>query len=160
MEKDYVNLWRINTHVHEDNHYEVVQYCIKNKIIGIGWRTEKEINEALNGNNNFVEKEIKEKKYSRESVKRAFNAFNKIKEDDLIWTRAENIYYLGRVIGPKKHYFQSKLNAKEYKEHDENDIWHTIGCEWIEIGQYCPTAKLALIISIALDKKFEDIFYF
>ena len=30
----------------------------------------------------------------------------------------------------------------------------------IETGQYCPTAKLALIISIALDKKFEDIFYF
>ena len=30
----------------------------------------------------------------------------------------------------------------------------------IETGQYCPTAKLALIIAIALDKKFEDIFYF
>ena len=30
----------------------------------------------------------------------------------------------------------------------------------IETGQFNPTAKLALIISIALDKKFEDIFYF
>jgi putative transcriptional regulator len=30
----------------------------------------------------------------------------------------------------------------------------------IETGQYQPTAKLALILSIALDKKFEDIFYF
>ena len=30
----------------------------------------------------------------------------------------------------------------------------------IETGQYCPTAKLALIICIALDKKFEDVFYF
>lgn len=30
----------------------------------------------------------------------------------------------------------------------------------IEIGKYYPTAKLALIISIALDKKFEEIFYF
>lgn len=30
----------------------------------------------------------------------------------------------------------------------------------IETGQYQPTAKLALIIAIALDKKFEDIFYF
>ena len=30
----------------------------------------------------------------------------------------------------------------------------------IETGQYSPTAKLALIISIALDKRFEDIFYF
>ena len=30
----------------------------------------------------------------------------------------------------------------------------------IETGQYQPTAKLALILCIALDKKFEDIFYF
>lgn len=30
----------------------------------------------------------------------------------------------------------------------------------IETGQYQPTAKLALTICIALDKKFEDIFYF
>ena len=30
----------------------------------------------------------------------------------------------------------------------------------IETGQFNPTAKLALIICIALDKKFEDIFYF
>lgn len=30
----------------------------------------------------------------------------------------------------------------------------------IETGQYCPTAKLALILSIVLDKKFEDLFYF
>lgn len=30
----------------------------------------------------------------------------------------------------------------------------------LENGQYEPTAKLALILSIALDKKFEDIFYF
>ena len=30
----------------------------------------------------------------------------------------------------------------------------------IERGQFNPTAKLALIICIALDKKFEDIFYF
>ena len=30
----------------------------------------------------------------------------------------------------------------------------------IETGQFNPTAKLALIICIALDKKFEDLFYF
>ena len=30
----------------------------------------------------------------------------------------------------------------------------------IETGQFTPTAKLALILCIALDKKFEDIFYF
>ena len=30
----------------------------------------------------------------------------------------------------------------------------------IETGQFSPTAKLALTICIALDKKFEDLFYF
>ena len=30
----------------------------------------------------------------------------------------------------------------------------------IETGQFSPTAKLALVICIALDKKFEDILYF
>lgn len=30
----------------------------------------------------------------------------------------------------------------------------------IENGQFNPTAKLALILCIALDKKFEDMFYF
>lgn len=29
----------------------------------------------------------------------------------------------------------------------------------IETGQFCPTAKLALIICVALEKKFEDVFY-
>ena len=30
----------------------------------------------------------------------------------------------------------------------------------IETGQFCPTAKLALILCLALDKKFEELFYF
>ena len=30
----------------------------------------------------------------------------------------------------------------------------------IETGQFCPTAKLALVLCIALDRPFEDVFYF
>ena len=30
----------------------------------------------------------------------------------------------------------------------------------IEVGTFNPTAKLALVLCIALDKKFEDLFYF
>ena len=29
----------------------------------------------------------------------------------------------------------------------------------IETGQYCPSAKLALILAIRLEKKFEELFY-
>lgn len=35
---------------------------------------------------------------------------------------------------------------------------NTIGS--IETGQFNPTAKLALILCVALDKKFEELFYF
>ncbi|HDK7175560.1 TPA: helix-turn-helix transcriptional regulator [Clostridium botulinum] len=31
---------------------------------------------------------------------------------------------------------------------------------FIETEQFCPSAKLALVICIALNKKIEDIFYF
>jgi len=30
----------------------------------------------------------------------------------------------------------------------------------IETGQFSPTAKLALVLCIVLDKKFEEVFYF
>ena len=30
----------------------------------------------------------------------------------------------------------------------------------IETGQFNPTARLALILCVALDRKFEDLFYF
>lgn len=30
----------------------------------------------------------------------------------------------------------------------------------IETGQFCPSAKLGLLLCIALDKKFEELFYF
>ena len=30
----------------------------------------------------------------------------------------------------------------------------------IETGQFSPTAKLALVLCIALDRKFEELFYF
>lgn len=29
----------------------------------------------------------------------------------------------------------------------------------IETGQFCPTAKLAIVLCVALDKKFEELFY-
>ena len=47
----------------------------------------------------------------------------------------------------------------------QDELAHMVGVSRntissIETGQFSPTAKLALILCIALDKKFEDIFYF
>lgn len=47
----------------------------------------------------------------------------------------------------------------------QNDLARLVGVSRntissIETGQFNPTARLALILCIALDKKFEELFYF
>lgn len=63
---------------------------------------------------------------------------------------------------------QLKNNLKEIRNKNkltQTDLANLIGVSRntissIETGQYSPTAKLALLICIALEVKFEDIFYF
>ncbi len=55
--------------------------------------------------------------------------------------------------------------ARTEKGMSQSDLAQTVGVSRntissIETGQFNPTAKLALILCIALDKKFEDLFYF
>ena len=55
--------------------------------------------------------------------------------------------------------------ARAEKNLSQGDLAEIIGVSRntissIETGQFNPTAKLALILCIALDKKFEDLFYF
>jgi len=47
--------------------------------------------------------------------------------------------------------------SQEYLANMAGVSRQTIGS--IESGQYCPTAKLALILSKCLKKRFEDLFY-
>lgn len=55
--------------------------------------------------------------------------------------------------------------VRKEKGYSQNDLATIVGvsrntiCS-IENGQFNPTAKLALILCIALDQKFEDLFYF
>ena len=55
--------------------------------------------------------------------------------------------------------------ARAEKNLSQGDLAEMVGVSRqtissIETGQFCPTAKLALILCVALDKKFEDLFYF
>lgn len=55
--------------------------------------------------------------------------------------------------------------ARAEKNISQSELAKTVGVSRqtisnIETGAFCPTAKLALILCIALDKKFEDLFYF
>ena len=55
--------------------------------------------------------------------------------------------------------------ARREKRLSQSDLAKTVGVSRntissIETGQFSPTAKLALLLCIALDKKFEELFYF
>ena len=55
--------------------------------------------------------------------------------------------------------------ARMEKHLSQNELAKLVGVSRqtissIETGVFNPTAKLALILCIALDKKFEDLFYF
>ena len=55
--------------------------------------------------------------------------------------------------------------ARAEKNLSQSDLAEMVGVSRntissIETGQFNPTAKLALILCIALDKKFEELFYF
>ena len=56
-------------------------------------------------------------------------------------------------------------DARSEKNLSQSDLAKLVGVSRntissIETGQFNPTAKLALILCIALDKKFEELFYF
>jgi putative transcriptional regulator len=55
--------------------------------------------------------------------------------------------------------------ARAEKGLSQGELAQTVGVSRqtissIETGQFSPTAKLALVLCIALDKRFEDLFYF
>ena len=54
---------------------------------------------------------------------------------------------------------------RKEKNLSQNDLAKLVGVSRntissIETGQYEPTAKLALLLCVALEKKFEELFYF
>ena len=56
-------------------------------------------------------------------------------------------------------------DARNEKELSQQQLANMVGVSRntissIETGQFNPTAKLALVLCIALDKKFEDLFFF
>ena len=66
----------------------------------------------------------------------------------------------------KKLKFKNRLREmRDEKGLSQSELAQIVGVSRqtissIENGQFNPTAKLALILCIALDQKFEDMFYF
>lgn len=62
--------------------------------------------------------------------------------------------------------FQNRLRvARAEKRISQGELAEMVGVSRqtissIENNQFCPSARLALLLCVALDKKFEDLFYF
>ncbi len=62
--------------------------------------------------------------------------------------------------------FQNRLRvARAEKRISQGELAETVGVSRqtissIENNQFCPSAKLAMLLCIALDKKFEELFFF
>ena len=71
-------------------------------------------------------------------------------------------YLIGRLLEER---FHSEEELAEQLRLSQQQLANIVGVSRntissIETGQFCPTAKLALILCTALDRKFEDLFYF
>ncbi len=62
--------------------------------------------------------------------------------------------------------FQNRLRvARAEKRISQGELAEMVGVSRqtissIENNQFCPSARLALLLCVALDKKFEELFYF
>lgn len=119
-----MNIWRIHLKTAAQKGVDQRQLCIDNNIFGVGWQ--------IGYKNVPVSWEeyhaSASKMYNDKSWTTALNAIkNRIKIDDLIWTRDwHGNYYLGRVIGD--WYYDTS------KECSEADIVNVRKCEWHKIG--------------------------
>ena len=66
----------------------------------------------------------------------------------------ESLKLLNRLKEARKEKHWSQTDLANEARVSQNTI------SSIETGQYCPSAKLAKILCIVLEKKFEDLFYF
>ena len=66
----------------------------------------------------------------------------------------EGLKLLNRLKEARKEKHWSQTDLANAARVSQNTI------SSIETGQYCPSAKLAKILCIVLDKTFEELFYF
>ena len=74
--------------------------------------------------------------------------------------------FIGKINMNEELVLKNRLKiARAEKGLSQSDLAKMVGVSRqtissIETGQFTPTAKLALILAMALDKKFEELFYF
>ena len=122
-----MKIWRLNLKPEPDNTLglkEVIEFCQKNEIAGVGWR------DIIIRTDDYWElKAHIEETYpdGTTSALKALNAMRQMDIDDLIYTRFDGIYFLCRV--------KSKwIDSKPTDEHYQYDVYNYVNVEWVNIG--------------------------
>lgn len=97
-------------------------YCLKEGVLGLGWQTETQNNDA-----SWEEYEAEAiEKYGNNNLSRVRYLKNKLKKNDLVWTRdTEGHYYLGKVRSEWEYY--SNAEARDA------DIVNIVRCKLIKV---------------------------
>ena len=124
-----MNVWRLNIKPASQN-IDPREFCLSNNIMGVGWPIQTnsrkvEWDEYFEKAKQFYKEERKDKGWWP-----ALNAIkNRVKFDDLCWTRDLNgIYYLGRINNKHWQYSTKSLNCQA-------DIVNYRSCIWYKAGE-------------------------
>lgn len=127
-----MNIWRVHLKpaLRDGRSYrEILEFCYRNNIIGVGWSNLK----TTTMDNNELKNEI-EKYYpggGKDEAFRAINTIRKMKPGDLVWTR---------IGGDASEYYLCQVGNILWKdrevteEHQEHDIGNFVSAKWIYIG--------------------------
>ncbi len=140
-------IWRL--HIKPDwskgkTRADVINYCLANKVAGIGWPVDVVPQSAED-----YELEARSKYGNRCS---AITFTKKISIGDLIWSRdGKGTYYLGRVFGP--WFYCNSTDCIDL------DIPNQLSCEWTEIGldEHVPGKIVACFRSPRALQSIEDV---
>lgn len=118
------NIWRLNTKTNGIKKYGqkgLLDFCKKEKIIGIGWSNPyftEGINENIKNANeikNYIWNLIKQTDGKTRSFATAANIIvDRMNIGDYVWTRAEGVYYIAKVLSESKYH----LNNQNYVDYD------------------------------------------
>ncbi len=101
-------------------------YCLKKQVLGLGWQTKSRVSGV---SWEAYEKEAK-KIHGDDQLSRVRFLKNKIKPNDLIWTRdTKGIYYLAKVVSGWEYYTN--------REAEDADITNVVRCRIIKISSVC-----------------------
>lgn len=161
-------VWRIQLKPDKKNevsYRDLVDFCIKKGIIGVGWIAIKNRDDSWDA----IKKECEQ--YDNKSAAfKAIHAISQVKKGDLIWTRLgedASEYYLCRV--GEKTWRDCSITEEEQEKYDLGNI---VSAQWIRIGKqnlvpgkvvnsFSPRATIQHVydvsaISMAIWNKYSD----